>query len=102
MICGRCNYKSVSEAPRGDWDTCPNCDGFFWDMKVPKWTKDKPTEPGWYWAYIDSGIQILEVGYRTGGILSFWETGFQTPEIPNSLDRVDYWLGPIPEPGKPE
>lgn len=55
-----------------------------------KWTKDKPTEPGWYWVdHIDDGVGIDQ---------------FDQFDIEHMKGLENHYLryaGPIPEPEEP-
>lgn len=66
-----------------------------------KWTKKKPTKPGWYWLHWPETGDVMVVGLmpqrayggRLCGHTSF--TGLiPIDEFPNDMR----WAGPIPEP----
>ena len=53
-----------------------------------KWTKEKPTEEGWYWKRDYNGIDIVFVRWYARKLcITNWE-------IPDDVE----WAGPIPEP----
>lgn len=61
------------------------------------WTREKPTEPGWYWFHQDGvGIAgITEIYPAFGRLLMFEGDG-------SSVDLIEKckWAGPIPEPAE--
>jgi hypothetical protein len=67
-----------------------------------RWTKELPTKEGWYWAKFSA----LWLPDRDNGIVEVTET--ETVGVvwidgqPMGLDMVVAWLGPLPEPEKPE
>jgi len=66
-----------------------------------KYTKDKPTEPGWYWWGVFRSI--CNTSYFDEKIIRIVEDskGFLKEEYYCSLDEMPgYFAGPIPEPEK--
>jgi len=62
-----------------------------------KWTKERPTEPGWYWCKGGKKINpicILNLKIRSDGMLTC--LGFEI-----KWDDC-LWAGPIPEPEEEE
>lgn len=61
-----------------------------------KWTKERPTKPGWYWQRIGQhNDQIVHIT-SAGGDLWAWHRGCERPVALNFIDAE--WSGPIPEP----
>ena len=61
-----------------------------------RWTKDKPTETGWY-SYREGGCKtryVVEVVKGTDGLLMFFGDGSTYMEKMADAE----WAGPIPEP----
>ena len=59
-----------------------------------KWTKEKPTKPGWYWMrkkYFNVFDTSIKKVRECGGELCIVNWA-----IPNEAE----WAGPIPEPGE--
>lgn len=58
-----------------------------------KWSKETPTQPGWYWYRISKGsYPIIERYDMAAHGLALWENGRILPISPGE------WAGPIPEP----
>lgn len=71
-----------------------------------EWTREKPTQEGWYWACRNKGKpRLIEVrkakwGWCEGK-LAVWiwrEDGYPVTSLPK---HVWWWLGPIPQPTPP-
>lgn len=61
------------------------------------WTRERPTEPGWYWWRTTSHERIVQVTQMPSG--SFW---FFVPDVSLSVESsVGQWAGPIPHPEEP-
>lgn len=64
------------------------------------WTKEPPTEPGWYWkGVLRKGIlntEIVDVGPTRSG-LQYWDGSSYMV-----LALADLWAGPIPQPTEPD
>lgn len=62
-----------------------------------KWTKDKPTAPGFYWMRNEQAVSVVEVWKGPRGELVVLYPGDEVEkgflEIPDAE-----WAGPIPEP----
>lgn len=73
-------------------------------MKL-KWTKRKPTKPGWYWINIYIGDEqssqtVVYVFWSAMVLQVQWPTGaFQSL---GSLSGRHVWAGPIPLPTEPK
>ena len=63
------------------------------------WTKEKPTQPGWYWVKFPETEEYpaetlcLEVKVTLEGP--------QFREFATGPDEIEYWMGPIPVPSPP-
>lgn len=61
-----------------------------------QWTKEKPTEPGWYWLQrVYGDARAVKVVRRADGVL-LMSDGTSFPEVENAN-----WAGPIPLPPEP-
>jgi hypothetical protein len=60
------------------------------------WTKEPPTEPGWYWWRKSGAALIIRVGEMVG-FPQMSHVGF--PVMPTAGEE---WAGPISEPGEVE
>jgi len=74
-------------------------------LSATEWTREMPTEPGWYWHYTDdSGVEVLSV-YE--GIVStrlrVFVSEYETPTLAqfHRGKRVHWWLGPLAVPEVP-
>lgn len=72
-----------------------------------KWTKETPTEEGWYWARIRARIREInqvQIVYVFIGIHKLDEVtfitlhGYGSETHEKRADRVSDWFGPIVEP----
>lgn len=62
------------------------------------WTKDKPTESGWYWVRRRGGVdRILEVLSTPDGPV-VWDELAKDRMVP--AQKFQRFAGPIPHPGK--
>lgn len=67
-----------------------------------KWTKQPPTEPGWYfWRWDNSTIRVFYVSERKSGRLGYGVCKGSASCIVDDDDDVE-WAGPFPEPEEPE
>lgn len=59
-----------------------------------RWTREKPTKPGWYWCYsAGTEKQILDFGFHYGH-----DQGLQPRSGQFSTQGWEWFSGPIPEP----
>lgn len=65
------------------------------DGVLLSWTKELPTQPGYYWAYASEILYFVEVLESMEVYNGYGGADFK-------LNDYSYWLGPIPEPKKPE
>lgn len=70
------------------------------ELTIPLvWTKEKPTNPGWYWAIEEDGSKIVVCYHNSDKGIGFEDDehcyggGWITPD----LHAVE-WAGPIPKP----
>ena len=88
--CQSCGLRGPfdRESPEKAWNALP---------RRLRWTKEKPTEPGWYLYRSKESRSICEI-HTTYGIPGlFCSILFGEEAIP--LSKVDgEWAGPIPEP----
>ena len=63
-------------------------------MKKLEWTKELPTEPGWYWQLNESGVRVVECiwAHHTEMMVSY---GYPLSRYVNHQ-----WCGPIRPPGE--
>jgi len=59
-----------------------------------KWSKEKPTEPGWYWIKDNLGTEIVRIEEISGTLSIWYERDYEAYPVPNNAE----WAGPIPEP----
>lgn len=61
-----------------------------------KWTKDKPTKPGWYWMDFDGFKEPTHLFLQddTGRLIHWWDVN----EYWYADEQDARWAGPIPEP----
>lgn len=75
--------------------------GFGGDFSSFEWTKDAPTEEGWYWIitngepYMVNLKKELSSGLYFESLGLFWDMGMKEY-------KITYWLGPLPIPELPE
>jgi hypothetical protein len=67
-----------------------------------EWTRDKPTEPGWYWCRRDDECDLVSVEPTAGrGRLEAWWHGHKPTlfdSLPlHSMDSFE-WYGPLEPP----
>jgi len=66
-----------------------------------KYTKDKPTEPGWYWwgkhVWVNNRRVLKGDIYKMVQVNDY--PAFQDQPL-NKIHKNDYFAGPIPEPGQ--
>ena len=71
-------------------------------MSTPKWTKDPPTEPGWYfarWGGAPAGVVRVARGYdESDPTLHMWTMGEELCEPLSEVDGVEWWPVPIQPP----
>ncbi len=69
-----------------------------------KWTKERPTKNGYYWAYAKGHwweLWIVEVSIGDESSFSYNASGYDCePEI--EPEHVTHWMGPLKEPSPPE
>jgi hypothetical protein len=59
-----------------------------------RWTREKPTEPGWYWVRsLLGGVEIVSIGC-VNGVLRVYEHGCDTGVKMEYLSSGE-WQGPI-------
>lgn len=69
---------------------------------INAWTKDSPSEPGWYWAKIyDGTIEAIEL-VTEDGMLLVHERSSVLPGGGAVRRRIDLWSGPITPPALPK
>ena len=65
------------------------------------WTKEKPTESGWYWVFVKAGEVKDVVFYDAGWVrFSFPISGYEWDQD-YEVGDVFAWMGPLPEPPNP-
>jgi hypothetical protein len=67
------------------------------------WTREKPTQPGWYWMIdnFDDGLDMAHVEQFGNKLFVKW-MGLEThPEL-NVVSGVKWWMGPIEVPALPD
>ena len=62
-----------------------------------KWTKDKPTAPGFYWIQNEQAVSVVEVWRGPRGELVVLYPGDEVEKGFLEIPDVE-WAGPIPEP----
>ena len=69
------------------------------------WTKEKPTESGWYWIfatpYGEEIKDIAEIAVGESGITILFPVSGYEWEPSYEVEDVIYWMGPLPEPPNP-
>ena len=64
-----------------------------------KWTKDNPTEPGWYWYRDEDGPRCLRLYHEDGEIVVEIDWIYERSELLDEYEGGE-WQGPIkPEEG---
>ena len=65
------------------------------------WSKEPPTEPGWYWAFEPGTTDpvVVEVIEDLPTTLCIWDGGVDGCAV--SLSAMSRWAGPIPQPAEP-
>lgn len=69
-----------------------------------KWTTERPTKPGWYWAW-HTIFKCLHVVLINNGALKdspFKPLAYEGGGEPTFCDVYSYWLGPIEPPEPPK
>ena len=84
--CGLCGPRAKDKAEAAKkWNGLP---------RKLKWTKEKPTQNGWYWYKGCDGIKdIVDVDIKEDNVSFMDFPGAQSLELMNGE-----WCGPIPEP----
>ena len=60
-----------------------------------KWTKEPPTEPGWYWCKDALDTEIVNIDYfQSTGLCVFIKRDYEAYALPRDAE----WAGPIPMP----
>jgi hypothetical protein len=64
-----------------------------------RWSREPPTEPGWYWVKDHVGTGIVEVVIRPGHrYLAIYEDSYPKGNFIPVAGILAEWAGPIPEP----
>lgn len=68
-----------------------------------RWTKEKPTSPGWYWHrgighYDKPYIEVVNVVFEDDGGQYFLSALHEPETRLNECDASDWFAGPIPQP----
>jgi len=67
---------------------------------MDKWTTEKPTKIGWYWANWICGeirvVKVIDDKWNPGGLSVYGD------ECDYRLKDFTHWLGPLHEPEPPE
>ena len=63
-----------------------------------RWTTKPPTQEGWYCAFRDEEVMLVEVFRHTEKGSLFVRSGWDT----NDFFEFSHWMGPLPEPKRPE
>jgi len=63
---------------------------------MSEWTKQPPTEPGWYWWRVRGNASITLKVYFSGGILRANTRPYPLPVI--EINNGEWWAEQIPEP----
>lgn len=67
-----------------------------------QWTKDVPTEPGFYWVFMGGGLSVAEIfSYTIDGKLTCQVVGVEEDHLPSESEGI-WWMGPIDTPELPE
>ena len=59
-----------------------------------KWTTDKPTQEGYYWAWDGATVDMVDIR-MLGELVAFIE------DIEYELDEFTHWIGPLEKPEPP-
>src|ERR1041385_616242 len=78
---GRCGYCDAIMEALEEVAAAARDDG----KRALSWTREKPTEPGWYWVKLDVPDGKIQVRYFRGS----WDAVYYVPVL---------FAGPIPEP----
>jgi hypothetical protein len=93
----RCRVWDEAGYSEGKAQAYEHAASFLREFAVMKWTKELPTQPGWYWDRLPSigVISISQITRDHYGKLFLVDNG------PLDLYQGREWAGPIPEPTSP-
>ena len=87
VLCHAClfetHYHRTEKSAARKWNALP---------RRLRWTKEKPTEKGWYWLKEEGRHAVVKM--TAGGMIS-------EPYVRHVNDVDGEWAGPIPEPEEP-
>jgi hypothetical protein len=69
-----------------------------------KWTEEKPTKEGFYWAYVEGfwhELWILELEMNKGKLEIVENSGGYENEPEIEIQWVTHWMGPLEKPDLP-
>lgn len=93
--------KSLKPCPHcGREDCCATAEAWNALPRRLQWTKETPTEAGWYFIRYKGKITICRADYPKGAPYMTYRV-IGSPDAWNTK-HADEWAGPIPEPMEPK